>query len=99
MSLINVLSKLVTAGSKDLIHATYRRLRADRLSAADSPSTNGPTGSWREIADQAVVEGVLSPGEARLLRAVVTWPDACGASGPAFPRPGSAQREDAVRKG
>ncbi len=83
MVLMDVLSKLVMNGSDGLVHAMYQRLRADRAPGSAPLPIGRPPTSWCEIADQAMAEGVLRPGDARLLRALVSWPGAPGRARPA----------------
>ncbi len=83
MVLIDIVSKLVLSGSDGLVHALYQRIRADRGAGSTLLPGARPARSWPEIADQAVAEGVLTPREARLVRALLTWGDA-----PLPPAPG-----------
>ncbi len=94
MVLMDILTKLVMNGSDGLVHAMYRRLRADRAPGPPSHPLGRPVMSWRELADQAMAEGVLAPGDARVLRAIVSWPGAPVLAASASLRSSAAGQED-----
>ncbi len=96
MDLMDILSKLDTNGSDGLVHAMYQRLRADRVPRSASLPGGRPVRTWREIADQAMAEGVLTPGEAKLVRALVSWPGASAPGAPASLSFSAARQEDAA---
>ncbi len=92
MPLGDIFRTLVVRGSDGLVYALYQRVRAD--GGAASP-VDRPTCSWRDLADRAEAEGVLTAREASLLRALVAGADAPVPAGPASLRTSSARQRQA----
>ena len=90
-----ILRKVTVKGSDGLVYALYRRVRADDTAGSACVPVDRSLWSWAELADRAVAEGVLTPGEARLLRALLSRPDEAVPAGPASPHTSSMRQREA----
>ena len=72
----DIYRKLVLRGSDGLVRALYERIRADDGTARGVPPVAHAMMTWRDLAEVALTERVLTPPEARLLWAIQSGPQA-----------------------